>query len=173
MLMCLELGEVFLGRYAGYLLGAAGLFVITVVLSFLLIGTVLVLLPRTFFLDSHCRDLWVDRHPIIRLAGCVGKNVLGIALIAIGLFLSLPGVPGQGLLTILVGLVLMDVPGKRKWERKVLANQRIGTYVSRLRARFGRPPFELGEPDDKTICSTTGARTDVPPASPDQTRGRS
>ena len=35
-------------------------------------------------------------------------------------FLSevLPGVPGQGLLTILLGLVMMDIPGKRPLEAR-------------------------------------------------------
>src|SRR5262245_40758335 len=43
----------------------------------------------------------------------VGKNVGGVLLILLGVVLSLPGVPGQGFLTILIGLMLTDIPGKR------------------------------------------------------------
>ena len=129
-------------RYVVYLLSAGGLFLASVVISCLLIAVVLVILPPTFFLDSHCRDLWVDRHRAIRFAGRVAKNAFGILLIAFGVFLSVPGVPGQGILTILVGLVLVDLPGKRKWERKLLSLPSIESTVTRLRRRFGKPPFE-------------------------------
>lgn len=45
------------------------------------------------------------------------RNVLGYALIALGVVLSIPLVPGQGLLTILVGLSLADWPGKQRFFR--------------------------------------------------------
>jgi hypothetical protein len=41
------------------------------------------------------------------------RNLLGLALVGLGALLSLPAVPGQGLLTIFAGLMLMDLPGKR------------------------------------------------------------
>jgi len=134
-----------MSRYILYFLGGTGLFLVSVALSCLLIGIVLVILPRTFFLDSHCRDWWVDQHRVVRLAGRLLKNAVGILLIVFGAFLSVPGVPGQGILTILVGLVLVDLPGKRKWERKLLALPRVASVVTRLRKRFGRPPFTLDE----------------------------
>lgn len=72
-----------------------------------------------------------------------GKNLLGGLLILVGLVLSLPGVPGQGLLTILVGVLLMDIPGKRRFELAIVRRKTVLQNINRLRARFGRAPLEV------------------------------
>ena len=105
--------------------------------SIVVITVLLVKLPATYFLDSHERALWIDRHPVIRWTGRVLKNVFGLFLVLFGGILSVPGVPGQGLLTVLLGLVLLDFPGKRHLERKILSRPRVRTIVDRVRARFG------------------------------------
>ncbi len=128
-----------------YAVGAAALFLLTFAVSLLVIGVLLINLPATYFLDSHNRDLWIDHHPVIRWTGILLKNGLGYALILIGMLLSLPGVPGQGLLTILLGLVLLDFPGKRRLERWILRRPRLLVRVNGLRARFGRQPLQLEE----------------------------
>jgi len=128
-----------------YFAWSLGIFALTVVLSIAVVATILVLLPPTFFLDTHNRDWWVDCHPVMRVAGRAAKNVLGIAVVVAGILLSIPGVPGQGLLTILVGLILIDVPGKRRWERQLLTYPRINRTVTRLRTKFARPPFQLDD----------------------------
>jgi UPF0716 family protein affecting phage T7 exclusion len=123
---------------------ATSLFVATLVGSLLVVGLFLIRLPATYFQDFHSRDFWVDRHPVLRLAARSGKNVLGVMLIVAGGILSLPGVPGQGLLTMLIGLMLIDLPGKRRLERKLVGRPRILRTINRLRKRFGRPPLALG-----------------------------
>ena len=122
-----------------------GLFVLTLLISLLVVGFLLIVLPSTYFLDSHDRNLWVDRHPVVRWTGIVLKNLLGIGLIVLGILLSLPGVPGQGLLTVLVGVTLLDVPGKRRFERKLLSRPVVMRNVNRVRERFGREPLQLEE----------------------------
>jgi hypothetical protein len=57
--------------------------------------------------------------------------------------LSVPGVPGQGILTILIGAMLIDLPGKRKAEKWLLRHRRVLSAINRLRARYGRPPLVL------------------------------
>ena len=111
------------------------------VLSLAVIATLLIQLPATFFLDSHVRHLWIDRHPVIRWSGWLLKNLLGVLLILLGGVLSLPGIPGQGLLTILLGIVLLDFPGRRKFERGILRRPGIHSAVNRLRQRYGKPPL--------------------------------
>ena len=56
----------------------------------------------------------------MRWAGLIGKNALGIMLVLLGILMSIPGVPGQGILTILLGIMLIDLPGKRALEYKIL-----------------------------------------------------
>ncbi len=74
---------------------------------------------------------------VVRLA----KNALGLVLVVVGLLLSLPGVPGQGVLTMLIGLMLLDFPGKRALERKLVARPRVLESMNRMRAWLGKPPL--------------------------------
>ena len=64
-------------------------------------------------------------------------------LILIGIVLSLPGVPGQGILTILLGLIMLDIPGKRPWEARIVKRPSVRSAIDRLRAKCGKPPLEL------------------------------
>jgi hypothetical protein len=129
-----------------YVLAGLGVFVGSLAASVLVLGGLLVRLPATYFLDHHNRDLWIDHHPCIRWTGILFKNAAGLGLVLFGLVLSLPGVPGQGLLTILLGLILLDFPGKRRLERWILRRPGILDRVNRLRHRFGRPSLQLRDP---------------------------
>jgi hypothetical protein len=73
----------------------------------------------------------------------LGKNILGVSLVILGLVMSLPGVPGQGLLTMFIGMVLVDFPGKRNIERRIISRPAILDGCNRLRLRFGKKPFTL------------------------------
>jgi hypothetical protein len=129
--------------WGGVLLGAS-LFLLSLAGSLLLVGFLLVRLPATYFQDFHPRDIWTDRHPALRVTARIAKNALGIVLVLVGAILTLPGVPGQGVLTILVGLMLLDLPGKRRLERRIVGRPRILRAINRLRHRFGKPPLVLG-----------------------------
>ena len=61
--------------------------------------------------------------------------------------------PGQGLLTILVGLLMLDIPGKRRLELAIVRRGPVLGSINKLRARFRRPPLrvdahELSEADE-------------------------
>jgi hypothetical protein len=73
----------------------------------------------------------------------IGKNIAGVLLVALGVVLSLPGVPGQGLLTVLLGIMLLDFPGRHRLEQKLLSKPSIVNTINRLRGRFEKPPLEL------------------------------
>ena len=122
---------------------AVGLFMVTFAISLAVISLILVKLPPTYFHESHPRNFWVDRHPSVRWAGLIGKNVLGIVLVLLGVLMSIPGVPGQGILTILLGIMLVDLPGKRQLEYKILKRPSVLERINRLRHRFRRPPLVL------------------------------
>jgi len=87
----------------------------------------------------------LGRHPAIRAAGIIGKNILGVLLVVVGILLSIPGVPGQGLLTILLGIMLLDFPGKRRLEQNLLRRPQILKTINRLRARFGKQALEIDQ----------------------------
>jgi hypothetical protein len=50
--------------------------------------------------------------------------------------------PGQGILSIVVGLMLLDFPGKLILVRKILTKPRIFRTINRMRTTAKRPPLE-------------------------------
>jgi hypothetical protein len=128
-----------------YIAGFALLWIASFAASIVAITVLLVNLPATYFLSTHRRQLWIDRHRVIRWSGVVLKNLLGLCLVLLGGVLSVPGVPGQGLVTVVIGLVLLDFPGKRRLEQQILSRPRLYVRINRLRARFGREPLMLDD----------------------------
>src|SRR5262249_16623908 len=99
----------------GFLLALSGLAVSSVVVTFILVK-----LPATYFLDPSPASLATESPLALRWTVRIGKNLLGAVLALLGLLLSLPGIPGSGLLLILAGLTLLNLPGKRRLERKLM-----------------------------------------------------
>lgn len=127
-------GQVLLGVLISVVTFAGSIGVVTLVL---------VRLPANYFHSSHDREFLTHRHPVLRMIGIVLKNLLGLVLVGFGVVMSLPGVPGQGVLTILLGVMLLDFPGKRELEVKLVGRPRVFHAINRLRARFSRPPLIL------------------------------
>src|SRR5256885_749041 len=108
-----------------------------------IVSFILVKIPADHFSKSHKTKFWSGPNPTLHAAKFIGKNILGALLVALGIILSIPGVPGQGLLTILLGIMLLDFPGKHRLEQKLLSRPGIVNTINRLRKRFGKPPLEL------------------------------
>lgn len=120
-----------------------GLFLASVIFSFLIIGIVMVKIPANYFSTHYERDFMPNSPWIVRWGAVIAKNLLGVFLILLGIILSLPGVPGQGLLTILLGLIMMDIPGKRPIEAKIIKRPPIRNAINKLRVRYNKPPLIL------------------------------
>ena len=85
------------------------------------------------------------KNPVFRICLSSLKNLFGGLLVVAGVFLSLPGIPGQGILTILTGLVISDFPGKRRLERRLVRLPVVLSAANQIRSRFKRPPLVLDE----------------------------
>ena len=118
-----------------------GLFILTFFGSIGVSAYALVRLPANYFHSEHAREFWTDKPAHIRWAGLVVKNLIGLLMIIAGIIMSLPGVPGQGILTILLGLVMMDIPGKRPFESRIVRIPSVLNSINKLRARYGKPPM--------------------------------
>ncbi|MBL8607841.1 MAG: hypothetical protein JNL38_10995 [Myxococcales bacterium] len=127
------------------LLVGLALFVIAALLSVLVTGWILVRMPEDYFVGDAPAVFLRGRHPALRTTGRVLKNLLGVALIVVGVVMSVPGVPGQGLLTILIGLMLLDIPGKRRLERRLVQRPRVLAFINGVRRRYRRPPLRFEE----------------------------
>ncbi len=119
------------------------LFAVTSAVSSAIVSWVLVKLPPTYFQAAHDRDFWKEKHRALRWGGIVGKNLAGVLLIALGVMMSLPGIPGPGFLTILLGVMLLDFPGKRALELKIVSRPRVLNGINGLRRKFDKPPLLL------------------------------
>jgi uncharacterized membrane protein YbaN (DUF454 family) len=51
--------------------------------------------------------------------------------------------PGQGLLTVFIALVLLDFPGKFRFERWLVQRRSVGRALQWMRRHGGAPPFEI------------------------------
>ena len=103
------------------------------VLSMLIAGAVLLTLPEDYLREGDR----AQRHWAARIA----RTVIGVILVAIGIVLSVPGIPGQGILTIIAGLTLIEFPGRHRVIRALIGRPTVLRAVNRLRARFHRPGF--------------------------------
>jgi hypothetical protein len=141
--MVSSLTEIFeqTARSGQYAILAALLFVATLAISSAIALTILIRLPSDYFCTPHTRTTKDSGHSIFVAVGVVLKNLLGAILIVTGVLLSVPGLPGQGLLTVLAGVFLLDFPGKRRLLYKILSRPSLLQAINRLRTKFSRPPL--------------------------------
>lgn len=125
----------------GQILIAVLIFLVTFIGSLVVVAFVLVKIPANYFHSSHGREFLTDKNAAYRWTGIIAKNAVGVVLIAFGVVMSLPGVPGQGLLTILLGLMLVDFPGKRGLESRIVGQPKVQSSINKLRGRFDKPPL--------------------------------
>jgi len=110
--------------------------------SLIIVPWLIVRMPPEYFVNpDHPTRAAAIRHPALRVLYLVAKNLLGAVLVASGILMLV--LPGQGLLTILVGAVLLNYPGKFKVERWIVTRPHIWRLVNRLRRYAGQAPLSL------------------------------
>ena len=82
---------------------------------------------------------WADRHPVIRWLLLTLKNLAGVVFVLLGIAMLV--LPGQGLLTILIGIIFLNFPGKYRFERWLIQRGPVHRTVDWLRRRAGRKPL--------------------------------
>lgn len=109
--------------------------------SLIAIPLILVRLPADYF-DTRTPRHWMkDHHPVLRLFGSVVKNVVGAVFLLAGFAMLF--LPGQGLLTMLIGISLMDFPKKRELEAKMVGQPTLLSVINGMRRQFDKPPLTL------------------------------
>lgn len=115
---------------------------VTFIASLVLVPFVIARIPADYFLESREHPLPVrQRHPVILFLGVLLKNLLGVVLILGGIAMLV--LPGQGVLTILIGASLLNFPGKRRLELWVIRKPAIHRAINWLRKRSGHAPLQL------------------------------
>lgn len=116
-----------------------GLFVGSVVISVLVVAIVVVKIPANYFSSHYQEDFMPNTPWIARWGVVIAKNLVGFILFLAGIVMLIG--PGQGILTILIGLMLMDIPGKRPLEAKIINRPNVLSAANGLRAKYGKPPL--------------------------------
>ena len=119
-----------------------GLSLLTVVVSFIAVPMVIRRMPHDYFLESsEAAETIRQQHPVLRISFLILKNLLGALLVLGGLIMFLT--PGQGILTLLIGLLLLNFPGKRRLEIRLIRIKPLKRAVDWIRRKAGSRPIVL------------------------------
>jgi hypothetical protein len=129
-----------LNGHKAWLVGLAVVSAITLAASALLIPWFVARLPADYFARESHPTPWADRHPIARIALLVLKNVVGLVLVVLGILMLV--LPGQGILTIIAGTMLVDFPGRHAFVQWIVRRPPVMKALNWVRRRAKRPEFE-------------------------------
>jgi putative transmembrane protein PGPGW len=116
--------------------GSAIMFVASVVA----VPLMLVRIPHDYFGPGRHHHLpFADRHPLIRAVLLAARNLVGLLLVLAGIAMLV--LPGQGILTIIAGLVLLHFPRKHDLLRWIVSRRAVLASANWVRHRAGRRPL--------------------------------
>ena len=125
-----------------FLLGTLSIFIL--IISVFMMVLIISFLPEDYF-KSENRNLISSvqnsRYPLFKLLVLISKNFFGVLLLLSGILMLV--LPGQGILTIITGLVFMDYPGKYKFERKLLSQKGVINSINWIRSRLSKPSLKV------------------------------
>ena len=125
-----------------FLLGSLSIFIL--IISVFMMVLIISFLPEDYF-KSENRNLISSvqnsRYPLLKLLVLITKNFFGILLLLSGILMLV--LPGQGILTIITGLVFIDYPGKYKFERKLLRQKGVINSINWIRSRLSKPSLKV------------------------------
>ena len=85
---------------------------------------------------------WLDKQPaVVRWGLRIFKNLLGVVLVILGIVMLV--LPGQGILSIVLGLSLVDFPGRHALQCKLIRRPKVIDSINWIRRKFQRPPLIL------------------------------
>ena len=115
--------------------------VMSFIVSILFCTLVIAYLPSDYFLPTGQSSR--IKHPVLRIGLKCLKNLFAIVLVVVGIIQLL--LPGQGVLTMLIGIIISDLPGKRRVERRIIRLPAVLATANGIRSRFKRPAFVVDE----------------------------
>ena len=125
-----------------FLLGSLSIFIL--IISVFMMVLIISFLPEDYF-KSENRNLISSvqnsHYPLLKLLVLITKNFFGVLLLLSGILMLV--LPGQGILTIITGLVFIDYPGKYKFERKLLRQKGVINSINWIRSRLSKPSLKV------------------------------
>ena len=130
----------FLSDYKIYLVWLGTLSFVIFIFSLLTIKWLVALIPSDYFIQKN-NSKFRSNYPIFWLASIIIKNLIGYTLIIGGILMLV--LPGQGLFTIFIGLMLSNYPGKFYIERKFIAIPSVLKTINWLRKKSNIPSIRI------------------------------
>jgi len=124
---------------ASALLWAVGVWLVVTVIALGVVAGVIASLPPDYLREPTPRTTDVSGWATVRR---VARNAAGVGLIVLGLAMSIPGIPGQGVITLVAGVVLVDFPGRHRVALALVRLPGVLTSLNRIRGQLGRPPLQ-------------------------------
>ena len=115
----------------------SGLSTIFFLLSLLGLSWLISIIPHNYFVDKKRVSLIKMKNPLMWLPIIIIKNSIGLVLILCGILMLI--LPGQGVLTIITGLIFLDYPGKFRFERSLVRNKLILNSMNWIRRKLNKP----------------------------------
>lgn len=112
---------------------------ITFVLSLLLLPWFVSRIPVDYFTRPRDPHAW---HVLLQPRAMV-RNMLGFPVLLAGIAMLV--LPGQGLITIMIGLGIMIFPGKFELEKWVVTRKGVLQAVNWIRRKSHHPPLDTPE----------------------------
>lgn len=137
----------------------AGASVVMLVGSVLLLPVLVVRMPADYFHHRRRHGWLARRHPAVRIGLLIVKNIVGAVLLLAGAAMLV--LPGQGILCMLIGLTLMDYPGKFRLERWIIGRKAVRNTINWMRRRAGRAPLRPFEDDPPATVATRDTPRDT------------
>ncbi len=122
--------------YIGYLPWLGWASVISFLVSLAIVPILLARIPVDYFTQSATK-----RKPAPKISRLhyslvwILRNLTGLVLVLVGVAMLV--LPGQGLLTIILGVFVADFPGKWTLERRLVANHKVFKGINWIRAKRG------------------------------------
>lgn len=130
----------FVSSYKVYILWLATISLFVFIFSLISIKWLVALIPTNYFIKKNMVKS-KKSYSFIWLISVIVKNLIGYTLILGGLLMLV--LPGQGLFTILMGLILSNYPGKYNIERRFISIPSVLKTVNWLRKKSNKPPLEI------------------------------
>ena len=117
--------------------------IVSFIATLLLVPFLVVRIPEDYFAEKkrHRWEPWAHEHPLIRWSLLIAKNMLGYLFIILGIAMLV--LPGQGILTILIGIMFINFPGKYRLERWTVTRPLVLRAINSLRRNAGRQPLTV------------------------------
>ena len=112
----------------------------TFMASLILVPMFVVRIPADYFTHKKRHHKRPEKYPpVIRIIVLVIKNILGLILFCAGILMLI--LPGQGLFTMFIGMMMINFPGKYKLERWIVERGPVLKSINWLRRRAGHDPL--------------------------------